>query len=465
MSPLNYMEKYMSLSIVILAAGKGTRMKSATTKVMHQLAGRPLVEHVIDTAKQLMPDKLAVVCGNGAEQVQSLLTTKDISHVMQNEQLGTGHAVMQAQSAFEHAAEVLVLYGDVPLTQLRTLERLINCGNRNSLRILTTELNDPTGYGRIVRDADSKVISIVEQKDADQAQLEIKEVNSGIMVLPAQWLKTSLSKLENNNAQGEYYLTDMVELAVADGLEIDTAHCIDTAEVAGVNTRQQLAELERHFQALQAERLMTTGVTLYDPSRLDIRGEVTIGQDVIIDVNVILEGKVNIADNVTIGANCIIKDATIGQGTEIFANSMIDSATVGANVSIGPFARLRPGTVLSDKAKVGNFVETKNANIGEGSKVNHLSYIGDTDMGSGVNIGAGTITCNYDGANKHRTVIGDNAFIGSDSQLIAPVTVSEGATIGAGTTLRKDAEAEALTLTRTVQKTVAGWKRPVKKKT
>lgn len=455
----------MSLSIVILAAGKGTRMKSTTTKVMHKLAGKALVEHVIDTAMNLSPQNLAVVCGNGAEQVQSLLASKEVTSVMQHEQLGTGHAVMQAQEAFADAEQVLVLYGDVPLTQQSTLDALIQCGDANSLRILTTELADPTGYGRIVRNDDGDVVCITEQKDADQKTLAIKEVNSGIMVLPAQWLTASLSKLENNNAQGEYYLTDMVALAVADGLEINTVCCEDNAEVAGVNTRQQLAELERHYQILQANKLMAAGVSLADPARLDIRGDVTVGQDVFIDVNVILEGKVTIADNVSIGANCIIKDSSIAAGTEILANSMLDNAVVGENVSIGPFARLRPGTVLSDQAKIGNFVETKNANIGLGSKVNHLSYIGDTDMGAGVNIGAGTITCNYDGANKHRTVIGDNAFIGSDSQLVAPVTVAEGATIGAGTTLRKDAEQGALTLTKTVQRTVTGWKRPVKKKT
>lgn len=454
----------MSLSVVILAAGKGTRMKSATTKVMHKLAGKALVEHVINTAKTLSPQNLAVVCGNGAEQVTPLVESMAATTVMQEEQLGTGHAVMQAQAEFSDAEQVLVLYGDVPLTQPATLEQLLSCGDQTSLRILTTKLADPTGYGRIVRNEENKVVCITEQKDADETTLKINEVNSGIMVLPAQWLSNSLSKLQNNNAQGEYYLTDMVALAVADGLAINTVCCEDNAEVAGVNTRQQLAELERHYQLLQANTLMAAGVTLADPARLDIRGEVTIGQDVTIDINVILEGKVNIADNVTIAANCIIKDSSIAAGTEILANSMLDNATVGANASIGPFARLRPGTVLSAQTKIGNFVETKNANIGVGSKINHLSYIGDTDMGAGVNIGAGTITCNYDGANKHRTTIGDNAFIGSDSQLVAPVTIAEGATIGAGTTLRKDAAAGALTLTKTVQKTVAGWKRPVKKK-
>lgn len=453
----------MSLSIVILAAGKGTRMKSTTTKVMHKLAGKALVEHVIDTALSLKPKSLAVVCGNGSEQVIPLLDSRNITAVMQYEQLGTGHAVMQAESIFEDSDQVLVLYGDVPLTQSATLEKLIQCGDSQSLRILTTELADPTGYGRIVRNTTGDVMCITEQKDADEATLAIAEVNSGIMVLPTKWLMGSLNKLSNDNSQGEYYLTDMVAMAVADGLAINTVCCQDNAEVAGVNTRQQLAELERHKQQLQAQKLMASGVTLLDPERLDIRGTLEVGTDITIDVNVIFEGEVTVEDNVEIGANCIIKDSIIGKGSIILPNSMIDSSQVGENVTIGPFARLRPGTVLADKSKIGNFVETKNANIGQGSKVNHLSYIGDTDMGSDVNIGAGTITCNYDGANKHRTTIGDNVFIGSDSQLIAPITVADGATIGAGTTLRKDAPAEALTLTKSVQKTVAGWKRPAKK--
>lgn len=453
----------MSLSIVILAAGKGTRMKSATTKVMHKLAGRPLVEHVIDTGFALAPENLAVVCGNGAEQVLPLLEAKNVITVMQHEQHGTGHAVMQAMPIFEHAAQVLVLYGDVPLTQSTTLDKLIHCGDTNSLRILTTELDDPSGYGRIVRNDAGDVICITEEKDADTATKSIHEVNSGIMVLPAKWLTNSLEKLENNNAQGEYYLTDMVALAVHDGLAIHTVCCDDNAEVAGVNTRQQLAALERHFQRIKANQLMTNGVTLFDPARLDVRGNIVTGTDITIDINVILEGDVTIEDNVVIGANCIIKDSTIGKGATILANSIIESSTVGQQASVGPFARLRPGTVLSDQSRIGNFVEVKNANIGLGSKVNHLSYIGDTDMGANVNIGAGTITCNYDGANKHRTVIGDNVFIGSDSQLVAPITVAQGATIGAGTTLRKDAPQDALTLTKSVQKTVEGWKRPVKK--
>jgi bifunctional UDP-N-acetylglucosamine pyrophosphorylase / glucosamine-1-phosphate N-acetyltransferase len=454
----------MSLSIVILAAGKGTRMKSAITKVIHKLAAKPLVEHVIDTAKKLNPSNLTVVTGNGAEQLQPLLATKQVIEVVQHEQLGTGHAVMQAIDQFANAAQVLVLYGDVPLIQRATLQQLIDCGDANSLRVLTTKLADPTGYGRIVRNHDGEVVCITEQKDADAETLAIKEVNSGIMVLPAKWFADSVANLTNNNAQGEYYLTDMVSLAVEDGIMINTLCCADNAEVAGVNTRQQLAELERHYQLLQANDLMANGVTLADPARIDIRGELITGTDITIDVNVIFEGKVTLANNVEIGANCIIKDATIGEGTKILANSMIDSSVIGTNVNIGPFARLRPGTVLADKAKIGNFVETKNANIGKGSKVNHLSYIGDTDMGADVNIGAGTITCNYDGANKHRTIIGDRVFVGSDTQLVAPVTVEAGATIGAGSTIRKTAPADALTLTKSEQRTVKGWLRPVKKK-
>ena len=452
----------MSLSIVILAAGKGSRMKSTIPKIMHKLAGTTLLEHVIATAQTLSPKNMAVVCGNGVDHVLPLLEANAIKSVMQYEQLGTGHAVMQAEQVFADTDQVLVLYGDVPLTQAATLKALLTCGDKNSLRILTTNMDDPTGYGRIVRNDNGKVICITEQKDADQSTLAIQEVNSGIMVLPVTWLTQSLTKLNNNNAQGEYYLTDMVALAVEDGLEINTVCCDDNAEVAGVNTRQQLAELERHYQRSQANELMAKGVTLADPARIDIRGTLNTGTDIVIDVNVIIEGNVTIGSNVEIGANCIIKDSTIGEGTVILANSMIDSSDVGANVNIGPFARLRPGTMLADKAKIGNFVETKNANIGQGSKVNHLSYIGDTDMGSNVNIGAGTITCNYDGAYKHRTTIGDDVFIGSDSQLVAPITVEKGATIGAGTTLRKDAPESALTLTKSQQKTIEGWKRPVK---
>jgi len=453
----------MSFSIIILAAGKGSRMKSAMTKVMHTLASKPLLKHVVDTAQTLNPNKITVVCGNGADQVLPLLAKHTITHAMQPEQKGTGHAVMQATEAFDNVQQVLVLYGDVPLIQAETLQKLLDCGDELSLNILTTELEEPTGYGRIVRNDKGDVACITEQKDADKSVQKIKEVNSGIMVLPAKWAKESLSKLGCDNAQGEYYLTDIVALAVKDGIVINSVCCHDEKEVAGVNTRQQLAELERHFQKRQAEELMVSGVSLADPNRFDLRGQLTTGTDVFIDVNVIIEGSVSLADNVHIGSNCIIKNASIGAGTRILPSSMIDSSTVGSHVNIGPFARLRPGSFIADQAKIGNFVETKNVIIGEGSKVNHLSYIGDTTMGKHVNVGAGAITCNYDGANKHRTIIGDNVFIGSDSQLIAPITVASGATIGAGTTLRKDAPQDQLTLTKSIQKTVDGWKRPLKK--
>ncbi len=451
-----------TLSTLILAAGKGTRMRSSQAKVMHPIADKPMLQHVIETARELTPIRLAVVSGQGAEQVVPLAESLDAEIVMQTEQLGTGHAVMQAMTLIEASDQLLVLYGDVPLTQAATLQSLVDCGDAESLRILTFILDDPTGYGRIVRNDAGDVTCITEQKDADVATLAINEVNSGIMVLPCGWLQSALSKLSNQNAQGEYYLTDLVALAVAEGVAIATVCCADDVQVAGVNNRQQLANLEREYQKRQAVALMAQGVTLLDPMRFDVRGSVEVGEDITIDVNVILAGKVVIGDNVKIGANCVITDAVIGAGTEILPNCVLEDCRIGANTNIGPFARIRPGTVLANEAKIGNFVETKNANIGLGSKVNHLSYIGDTDMGAGVNIGAGTITCNYDGANKHRTTIGDNAFIGSDSQLIAPVTVGEGATVAAGTTLRKDAPADALTLTKSDQRSLTGWKRPVK---
>lgn len=453
----------MSLAIIILAAGKGTRMKSATPKVMHMLADRPMLQHVVDTAQSLNPAQLSVVCGNGSDEVVPYLEQQGVTTVMQHEQKGTGHAVMQAKQAFTDTDEVLVLCGDVPLITDATLQALLDSGDKNSLKLLTTELDDPTGYGRIVRDHDGNVQNITEQKDADAETQLINEVNSGIMCLPAKWLTESLDTLDNNNAQGEYYLTDLIAKAVQDNINISTVICEDEMEVAGVNNRVQLAEVESYYQQRKATDLMMSGVTLRDPARIDIRGVMDTGQDISIDINVIFEGQNTIADNVKIGANCIISNSIIHQGAEILPNSILDNVEVGRGCAVGPFARLRPGTRLSDHAKVGNFVETKNASIGRGSKVNHLSYIGDTDMGSEVNIGAGTITCNYDGANKHRTVIGDRVFVGSDTQLVAPVTVEDGATIGAGSTIRKDAPAEALTLTVSKQKTVEGWKRPVKK--
>lgn len=453
----------MSLAIIILAAGKGTRMKSAKPKVMHTLGGKPLLQHVIDTAKQLSPSQLAVVCGNGANEVVPYLQNQQIDVVMQHEQKGTGHAVEQAKASFANSEQVLVLYGDVPLITTETLQDLIESGDNNSLKVLTAILDDPTGYGRIVRDYDDNMLCITEEKDADEETKLINEINTGIMCIPAKWLTEALSQLDNNNAQGEYYLTDLIAKAVNQGIEINSVTCEDEMEVAGINNRVQLGEVESYYQQLKATELMMSGVTFRDPARVDIRGDIKAGQDITIDINVIFEGHNTIADNVSIGANCIIIDSIIHEGAEILPNSIIENAEVGTNCSVGPFARLRPGTKLAAKAKVGNFVEVKNANIGLGSKINHLSYIGDTDMGADVNIGAGTITCNYDGANKHRTLIGDRVFVGSDTQLVAPVTIEDGATIGAGSTIRKTAPADALTLTKSEQKTVKGWQRPVKK--
>lgn len=454
----------MSLTIVILAAGKGTRMKSSKPKVMHRLAGKPLLQHVIDTAKQLSPQNLVVVCGNGGNEVVPYVQHQGIETVMQVEQKGTAHAVEQAKASFANSDEVLVLYGDVPLISAETLQDLIGCGDHNSLKVLTAILDDPTGYGRIVRDYDDNMLSIVEHKDADEETLLINEINTGIMCIPGKWLAEALSHIDNNNSQGEYYLPDLIAMAVAQGISINSVTCEDEMEVAGVNNRVQLAELESYYQQKRATALMMAGVTFCDPARIDIRGQLEAGQDITVDINVIFEGDNKIADNVSIGANCIIINSILHEGAEILPNSIIENAEVGAHCSVGPFARLRPGTKLAAKAKVGNFVEIKNANIGLGSKINHLSYIGDTDMGADVNIGAGTITCNYDGANKHRTVIGDRVFVGSDTQLVAPVTVEDGATIGAGSTIRKTAPADALTLTKSEQRTVKGWQRPVKKK-
>lgn len=439
-------------------------MKSNKPKVMHTLGGKPLLQHVVDTAKKLNPTELAVVCGNGASDVVPYLEAQGIDTVMQHEQHGTGHAVEQAKDFFQKSDQVLVLYGDVPMIEQDTLQALIDEGDTNSLKVLTALLDNPTGYGRIVRDFNDKMLCITEEKDADEETKLINEVNTGIMCIPGHWLDEALAQLDNNNAQGEYYLTDLIAMAVEQGIEINSVTCEDEMEVAGVNNRVQLAELESYYQQKTATDLMMAGVTFRDPARVDIRGDINAGQDITVDINVIFEGTNTIADNVEIGANCIIINSIIHKGAEILPNSIIENAEVGSGCAVGPFARLRPGAVLAAKAKIGNFVEVKNANIGLGSKVNHLSYIGDTDMGADVNIGAGTITCNYDGANKHRTVIGDRVFVGSDTQLVAPVTIEDGATIGAGSTIRKTAPADSLTLTKSEQKSVKGWKRPVKKK-
>ncbi len=451
----------MKLEIIILAAGQGTRMRSSLPKVLHSLAGKPLLGHVIDTANKLEPAAIHVVYGHGGELVKESISEPQINWVEQAQQLGTGHAVEQAMPAVDEASTVLVLYGDVPLIRAQTLQELLHQGE-SGLALLTLILDDPTGYGRIVRDGAGRVQAIIEHKDASEEQLRIQECNTGILACPAKHLRGWLKQLDNSNAQGEYYLTDIIALAVADGVEVQGSTVADAHEVAGVNDRLQLAELERNYQKRCAEALMRDGATLMDPSRFDLRGSATVGQDVVIDVGVVLEGEVVLGDRVRIGANCVLRDVQVGDDVIIEPMSVIENAEIGQQCHVGPFARLRPGTRLSEKAKVGNFVEIKNSVIGHASKVNHLSYIGDTSMGNEVNIGAGTITCNYDGAKKHRTTIGDRVFIGSDTQLVAPVTVSDGATVGAGSTITKDAPAGELTLSRSKQTTITGWNRPVK---
>ncbi|MBR8237138.1 MULTISPECIES: bifunctional UDP-N-acetylglucosamine diphosphorylase/glucosamine-1-phosphate N-acetyltransferase GlmU [unclassified Burkholderia] len=452
------------MNIVILAAGTGKRMRSALPKVLHPLAGRPLLSHVIDTARTLQPSRLVVVVGHGAEQVQAAVAAPDVQFAVQAEQLGTGHAVRQALPLLDPAQPTLVLYGDVPLTRASTLQRLVDAARDGRYGILTVTLDDPTGYGRIVRDAAGFVTRIVEQKDASPDELRIAEINTGIIVTPTAQLSMWLGALKNENAQGEYYLTDVVELAIEAGFEVVTSQPDDEWETLGVNSKAQLAELERIHQRNVADALLVDGVTLADPARVDVRGTLRCGRDVSIDVNCVFEGNVTLADNVTIGANCVIRNASIGAGTRIDAFTHIDGAVLGANTVIGPYARLRPGAQLADEAHVGNFVEVKNAVIGHGSKANHLTYIGDADIGARVNIGAGTITCNYDGANKFRTVIEDDVFVGSDTQLVAPVRVGRGVTIAAGTTIWKDVAEGVLALNEKTQTAKSGYVRPVKKK-
>ncbi|MEH6576195.1 MAG: bifunctional UDP-N-acetylglucosamine diphosphorylase/glucosamine-1-phosphate N-acetyltransferase GlmU [Amphritea sp.] len=451
------------LDIVILAAGQGSRMKSSLPKVLHKVGGKPMVQHVIDAATSIGDNQIHVVIGHGAEKVESQLQSQGVKFALQAEQLGTGHAVAQAMPNVTSDGVVLVLYGDVPLTRTETMAELVKIAARGQFGLLTVQLDNPTGYGRIVRSDVGDVVAIVEQKDATTEQLAITEVNTGILALPAALLKEWIPQLSSNNAQGEYYLTDIIAMAAQESVRIEAIQPHTEQEVQGVNNRIQQAELERWYQQQQAEALMLQGASLADPARLDIRGEVSVGHDVSIDINVILEGKVEIGDNVTIDANCIIKDSVIGSGSYIKANSMLDDAVLGSGCDIGPFARLRPGSRLADKAKVGNFVEIKKANIGEGSKVNHLTYIGDAEIGSGVNVGAGTITCNYDGVNKSKTEIGDGAFIGSNSSLVAPVKIGAGATIGAGSTITKQIEVDQLAVTRAKQINVNNWQRPAKK--
>jgi len=451
------------LQVVILAAGQGKRMNSDLPKVMHPLAGRPLLGHVIETARLLAPSKLCVVIGHGGDQVRAGIGEgDDLAWATQDRQLGTGHAVMQALPALGEDGTVLVLYGDVPLIASGTLRSLVDAAGAGHVALLTQELDNPKGYGRIVRNGGGRVTGIVEEKDATDAQRAIREVNTGIMALPRKSLARWLSGLRNENAQGEYYLTDVIAAAVADGVPVEVRHPKAAHESLGVNSKVELAALERQYQMSRAAQLLQQGVTLADPARIDVRGELACGRDVSIDVNCIFEGKVRLADGVRIGANCILRDVDVGAGTEVKPFTLMEEATIGANARIGPYARIRPGTALSDDVHIGNFVEVKASSFGAGSKANHLAYVGDSTVGSGVNIGAGTITCNYDGANKHRTVIEDDVHIGSDVQLIAPVTVGKGATIGAGATISKDVPPGGLTLTEKKQVNKPDWKRPRK---
>ena len=449
------------MNIVILAAGQGKRMHSNLPKVLHPLAGKALVSHVIDTARSLSPRKLCLVYGHGGDVVRSTLDAPDLSWALQDPQLGTGHAVQQALPFLEEDGTTLVLYGDVPLIQADTLKRLVQAAD-GGLAILTVELADPQGYGRIVRNAAGLVVRIVEQKDASAEERCIREINTGIMAMPTARLGEWLSRLSSNNAKNEYYLTDIVGMAVDAGLPVRTANPAHEWEVLGVNSKVQLAELERVAQRSMAVTLMEQGVRLADPARIDVRGTLKCGRDVFIDVNCVFEGNVVLDEAVEVGPNCVLKNARIGAGSRLAAFTHIEDAVVGADGMIGPFARLRPGTELAEDVHVGNFVEIKKSRIAAHSKANHLAYIGDATIGSRVNVGAGTITCNYDGANKYQTIIEDDAFIGSDTQLVAPVTVGRGATLGAGTTLTKDAPPDTLTISRARQTSIPGWKRPKK---
>lgn len=448
----------MVTDIVILAAGQGTRMRSEKPKVLHTIAGKSMVQHVLDQAKKIAGARVHLVIGHGGEQVREALEGQDVNFVVQPEQLGTGHAVAQTLPSLTENSKVLILYGDVPLTPVDLFEDLLNCVSDSQMSLLTVNLENPTGYGRIVRNGGS-VKAIVEQKDASEDQLLIQEINTGIMAVSQQHLSEWLPKLSSNNAQGEYYLTDIIAMAADQGIEIKTAQPQFEQQVQGVNNRQQQAELERWHQNQLAEKLMIEGASLADPSRIDIRGSLSVGKDCFIDINTVFEGDVTLADGVEIGPNCIIKNSAIGAGTKVEANSVIDGASIAENCAIGPFARIRPASELKAGAKVGNFVETKKSVIGVGAKINHLTYIGDANIGSRVNVGAGTITCNYDGVNKFKTEIGDGAFIGSNSSLVAPVSIGANAVIGAGSTITKDVEADALSVGRGKQITKSGWKK------
>lgn len=450
------------LSVVILAAGKGTRMYSDLPKVLHPIAGKPMVKHVIDTVKALEAKQIHLIYGHGGDLMQQRLAAEPVNWVLQAEQLGTGHAMQQAAPFFADDENILMLYGDGPLITQATLEKLIAAKPDNGIALLTVVLENPTGYGRIIRENGS-VVAIVEQKDANPEQLKIKEINTGVMVASGASFKKWLAQLNNNNAQGEYYITDVIAMANRDGYKVEAVQAADLMEVEGANNRLQLAALERYYQKTQAEKLLLAGVSIIDPARFDLRGSVTHGKDVQIDANVILEGEIKLGHRVKIGAGSVLKNCEIGDDVEIKPYSVIEDTVIGNQAKIGPFSRLRPGTNLADETHVGNFVEIKNAEIAKGSKVNHLTYVGDAQIGVNCNIGAGVITCNYDGANKFKTIIGDNVFVGSDTQLVAPVTVASGSTIGAGSTITKDVAQDELVITRVAQRHIQGWKRPTKK--
>jgi len=453
----------MPLSIVILAAGQGTRMKSSRPKVLHELAGKPLLQHTVDASRALDPGQIIVVVGHAAAEVRAAMDGQDLQFVEQREQLGTGHALQQCQDVIEPGNDVLVLVGDVPLIRSQTLTAMRDGIGDAAVCVLSFLPEDPHGYGRLLRAENGDVTAIVEQKDTDAESERVGECNSGIMMIRGDLLRDLLAGIGNSNAQGEYYLTDVVGLAAGRGDRVTALACDEPGEVSGVNDQYQLAAVEGLYRARRAGALMRQGVKLYDPERIDVRGSLEVGSDVEIDVNCVFEGEVTLGDRVRVGANCVIRNTRIGAESDIRPMTSIEDAEIGRGVTIGPFARIRPGTELADGVRIGNFVETKQAQIGAGSKVNHLSYIGDTEMGSGVNIGAGTITCNYDGANKFRTVIEDGVFIGSDTQLVAPVRVARGATIGAGSTITRDAPAEKLTLSRAKQVTIDSWSKPKKK--
>jgi bifunctional UDP-N-acetylglucosamine pyrophosphorylase/glucosamine-1-phosphate N-acetyltransferase len=453
-----------SLEIIVLAAGKGTRMFSDLPKVLHTIGGKPILSHVLETVHNLSADRVHVVYGHGGEQVPGQINDASVNWVLQDKQHGTGHAVKQAMPKVDDNATVLVVYGDAPLIGQQTLRALVTKAGKGALALLTVELDDAGAYGRIVRDGSGKIQKIVESKDANEDEHAIREINTGFLAAPSGQLREWLDRLTNDNVQGEYYLTDIIAMAVNEGYSVVTQNPDTVFEIEGINSKVELASMERKYQQQQARKLMEGGVTLRDPARFDLRGNLSVGRDVTIDINVIIEGDVELGDGVSIGPNTILRDTKIQNNSQVLANCVIEESTIGTGCRIGPFARLRPGATIADNVHIGNFVEIKNSNIGDSSKVNHLTYVGDSDVGSGVNIGAGVITANYDGANKHRTIIEDNSSVGANSVLVAPINVGKGATLAAGTVLRKDAPAEELTLSSAQQRTVKGWKRPVKKK-